>query len=110
MRIIVFIVNALVHLCASAVGLFMLILGLNGFSGREAEPGLLFYVVANALAALGLGAAGALAAGRIAAKRSVGGFAAGAIAVAASFVVGMVLLATAFLAAVLLAQYMHGSR
>jgi hypothetical protein len=110
MRIIVFIVSAAVHLCASAVGFFMLILGLNGFSGGEAEPGLLFYIIANVAAALGLGVVGALVAGRIAAKKSLGRFGAGAIAVAASFVVGMVLLATAFLAAVLIAQYMHGSR
>ena len=110
MRVIVFILSAAVHLCAAAVGFFMLILGLNGFSGGEAEPGLLFYVVANALSALGLGAAGALVAGRVAAKKSVGRLGAGAIAVAASFVVGMVLLATSFLAAVLIAQYMHGSR
>lgn len=110
MRAVVFILSAVVQLGASAAGFLLLILALNGFGGREAEPGLLFYVVSSAVSALGLGAASAFTAGRLAARRSLGRFAAASIAVAAFAAVGVVVVGVSFLAAVLIAQAMHGAR
>jgi predicted transporter len=104
MKIIVFILNALIQLAVAAFGLFMLLVGLNGFSERQATPGLLFYMILSALSAFLVGAASAFAARWLTAKFSLGKFAAAAIAVPLFAVTGAVILVIALFAAVFLAQ------
>ena len=110
MRVIVFLVVAVVQSAAGAFGFLMLLLGLNGFSEREATPGLGLYIVLGVGSALGLGLAAALAAGWLVTRKQMGGFGAAVIAVAGSSVVGVAVLFAGFLAAVMLASFMHGSR
>ena len=43
MRIIVFLIAAVAQIAAAVFGLFILLLGLNGFSEREATPALIFF-------------------------------------------------------------------
>ena len=110
MKIIVFIINLVVQLAAGALGLLMLLLGLNGFSERQATPGLLFYVVSAVVSAIGLGVASALTAGWLVRSKSFGGFGASAAAVAVFSFAGWVILVVGFFAAVLIASAMRGMR
>ena len=110
MRIIVFVINALVQLAAAAVGLLLLLLGLNGFSERQATPGLVFYVVLSVASALGLGVASAFTAQWLAQKKSFGGLGASAAAVVVFSVLGVLILVVGFFAALFIASAMRGSR
>lgn len=110
MRILVFIVVAAVQLAAAACIFVLLLLGLNGFSEREAQPGLVFYIVLALASSAGLGFAGAWFTKWLTARRGMGGLGAAAIAVVSSSTAGLVVLGVAFIGAVILASIMHGSR
>lgn len=45
MQIVNFLITALVNIGIAFVLFFMLIVGLNGYSGNQAEPGLVLYIV-----------------------------------------------------------------
>ena len=107
MRIIVFVITALVQLAVAVVIFFMLLLGLNGFSEQDATPSLIFFIALSVACALGLGGAGAFAAKRIAAKKSLGVAAASAISVFGFSVLGAVILVGGFFAALFIATVMH---
>ncbi|HLM58921.1 MAG TPA: hypothetical protein VK422_22650 [Pyrinomonadaceae bacterium] len=110
MRIIVFIVVAAVQLAAAAFVFLILIMGMNGFSERDANPGLLFYIVLALASSAGLGLAGAMFAKWLTASRGMGGLGAAAIAVVSSSTVGLVVLGVAFFGAMMVTSIMHGSR
>jgi len=110
MRIIVFVLNVVIQLAAAAVGFFMLLLGLNGFSERQANPGLLFYILLSVGSAVGLGVASAFASKWLTQKKSMGALGASAIAVPVFSVVGVLILVAIFFVAVLIATAMRGAR
>jgi len=110
MRVVVFVINALIQLAAAAVGLLMLLLGLNGFSERQATPGLLFYIVSSVVSAAGIGVASALTAQRLAQKSSFGNLGGSLTAVLIFSAVGVLVLAVGFFAAVIIASAMRGAR
>ena len=68
MRIIVFVINAVIQLAAAAAGFLLLLLGLNGFSERQSNPSLLFYIALSVGSAVGLGGASAFASKWLAGK------------------------------------------
>jgi hypothetical protein len=45
LRITVFLITGVLNVAAAIFGFFILLLGLNGFSERQATPSLIFYVV-----------------------------------------------------------------
>ncbi len=110
MRIIVFIIVAAVQLVAAACVFLVLIMGMNGFSERDANPGLAFYIVLALASSAGLGVAGAMFARWLTARRGLGGLGAAAIAVVSSSTVGLIVLGVAFFGALMVASIMHGSR
>jgi len=110
MKIIVFIVIASIQLAAAAVGLFLLLLGMNGYSERQATPGLILYIVLNLAAALGLGVAGVFMVKRLVTRRSLGGLPASAVTIIGSSVVGIILLIVSLFAAIALAEVLRGMR
>ena len=57
MKAIPFLVTSLINLGIGGVLFFFLLLALNGFSGKQAEPGLILFAVWVLLAALLAGAA-----------------------------------------------------
>ena len=107
MRIIVFIITALIQAAVAVVIFFMLLLGLNGFSERDATPSLIFFIALSVACALGLGGAAAYTAKRIAEKKSLGGVAASAIAVLCFSALGGVILVGGFFGALVIATIMH---
>lgn len=110
MRVIVFVLNAVIQLTAAAVGFFLLLLGLNGFSERQANPGLLFYIIISVGSALGLGVASAFASKWLTQKKSIGALGASAISVPVFAVVGVLIIIACIFGAALIASAMRGSR
>jgi site-specific recombinase len=110
MRIIVFVLNAVIQLAAAAVGFLLLLLGLNGFSERQSNPSLLFYITLSVGSAAGLGVASAFASKWLAGKKSLGGLGASAIAVVGFAIVGVLILVVGFFVALFIASAMRGSR
>ena len=45
MRVTVFLITAILDLAVAIFGFFILLIGLNGFSERQATPTLIFYIV-----------------------------------------------------------------
>ena len=107
MKIIVFILTALIQAAAAVVIFFMLVLGLNGFSEGDATPSLAFFIGLGVLSPLTLSGLGAYAAKRIAEKKSMGAGAASAIAVVSFSVLGVVILVGGFFVALVIATIMH---
>ena len=107
MKIVVFIINASIQLAAAALGFFMLLLGLNGFSGKQAEPGIYLYIILSVGSAIGLGVASAFTANRLGAKPTLGKIGASIISVAAFAVIGIVVLTVVFFASVFLVDVLR---
>jgi len=110
MRIIVFVLNAVIQLAAAAVGFLLLLLGLNGFGERQANPSLLFYILLGVGSAAGLGVASAFASKWLAQKKSLGALGASAIAVPVFALAGVLILVVGFFVALLIASAMRGMR
>ncbi|MGI8674451.1 MAG: hypothetical protein ACR2KD_04045 [Thermoleophilaceae bacterium] len=104
MTLIVFLLTAVIQLVVAALGFFMLLLGLNGYSEADATPGIVFYFAVSLLCAFGLGAASAVAAKRLAANASLGRLGALAIAVSGFSLAGVVVLSLGWGAALTLAE------
>lgn len=110
MRIIAFILTAVIQLAIAAAGGLVLLLGMNGYSGRDAEPGLYLYAALGLVSALGLGLASAYASRWLVERRSFGGAGAAATAVLCSAALGGLIVAVSFFAAIVVAEIMRGSR
>lgn len=109
-RIIAFILTCLIQLAAAAAGFLLLLLGMNGYSERQASPGLILYLALGVGSALGLGFASAFAVKRLVVKRQFGGLAASATAVIGFSVLGGLILVVSFFAAIVVAEVMRGMR
>ena len=107
MKIATFLITALVNIAIAFVLFFMLIISLNGFSGRQAEPGLLLFIVWGLLSALITGILGIFLANYLAVKKSLNKIAATAISSLVFVIVGCIALVTGFFAAVFLASAMR---
>lgn len=110
MRIIVFIVTAVIHLAAAAVGFLVLLLALNGYSEKQATPSLIFYILLSLASAPGLGGASAFAAKRLAKGKSLGSLGASATAVIGFSILGALILIAGFFAALVLAEVIRGMK
>jgi hypothetical protein len=102
MKLLTFIITTVISLGLGAAWFFMLILSLNGFTEKQAEPGLILFVVWAALSAIIAGTLSYLSAGYLSEKRSF----TPALAALASTVVFVIVCAASdfigFLAAVIL--------
>jgi hypothetical protein len=110
MRIIVFIIIALIQLAAATVGFFMLLLGMNGFQEREATPGLIFYIVLSLASAVGLGLAGAVASKALVERKALGRFAASSLSIFGFSVAGVIVMVVGFFVALVIASVVRGMR
>ena len=107
MKIVVFLIAALIQLVFAAFGFFILLVGLNGFSGKQAEPALAFYMVLALASVLGLGAASCFAAQKLTSKTSLGKFLSAAITVVAASIIGVGILTAGIFVAALLAEVLR---
>jgi hypothetical protein len=109
MKIIIYLVTALITLAATVAGFFVLLLGLNGYSERQATPSLILYLVASLLTVLGFGALAAFSANLLVKKNWGTGPAVLIATISSSIVAGVVLIAGLF-AAFALAEVLRGMR
>lgn len=109
-RIIVFILTAVIQLAASAAGLLLLLLGMNGYSERQATPGLILYVALGIGSALGLGIASTFVVKRLVERRAFGSLVASATSIIGLAVLGGLILVVSFFAAIALAEIMRGMK
>jgi hypothetical protein len=109
-RIIVFSIVALILFAAAALGLFVLLVGLNGYSEAQATPGLIAYIVLCLVTVPGLGAAGAMVARVLVEKKGFGKGGAAAGAISGGVVAGVVVLVTGVIVAFVLAEVLRGMR
>ena len=58
MKAITFVITALINLGIGAVWIFMLMLALNGFTGKQSEPGFILFIVWALLTAILVGTLG----------------------------------------------------
>lgn len=110
MRVIVFILTALIQLAVATAGFFLLLLGMNGYSEAQATPSLILYIALGAGSALMLGIVSALVAKHLVERRSFGGLAASVTAVVSFSVIGALILFASFFAAIALAEIMRGMK
>jgi len=110
MRILVFIFTILIQLTAAVVGLVLLLVGMNGYSERQATPSLVFYVVLSLATALMLAGGSPFAAKRLATRLSIGKFGASAIVVTSSSILGGSIIVVLFFASFLLAEVLRRMR
>jgi len=110
LRIIVFIITAVIQLAAATAGFFALLLGLNGYSEKQAMPGLIFYIGLSVVSALGLGVASAFAAKFLVERKSFGSLWASATTVIGFSILGALILIAGFFAALILAEVMRGMK
>lgn len=104
MKIIVFVLNALIQLAAAAFGFLILIISMNGYSESQATPGIILYIVWSIVSALLLGATGIYGVKFLLAKTSLGNFSASAITVLSLAIAGIVALVIGFFAAIILTE------
>ena len=110
MGILVLILTVVFQLTAAAIGLFLLLVGLNGYSERQATPGLILYIVLSLTSAFALGAASPFAAKRLAKRTSLGSFGSSAIVVVAFSIIGLIVLFVGFFASFALAEVLRAGR
>ena len=110
MGILVLILTVVFQLTAAAIGLFVLLVGLNGYSERQATPSLILYIILSLTSALALGAASPFAAKRLAKRTSVGRFSSSAIVVVGFSFIGVIVLFVGFFASFALAEILRANR
>jgi len=108
MRIIVFTITAAIQLAAALVGFLVLLLGLNGYSEKQAMPGLIFYIVLGLGSAPAIGMASAFTSKRLDERKLLGSLAASALSIIVFTVLGALILVLGFIAALLLAESIRG--
>lgn len=104
MKIVALILTVLYQLVAAVIGLFLLLIVLNGYSERDAAPGLILYIVLNLATALGFGVASRFVINRLMQKTSMGSFGASSLVTVGFWIVGTVILVALFAACVLIAE------
>jgi hypothetical protein len=110
MKIIVFLVTAFINLVAAAAGFFILLLGLNGYSERQATPSLILYLVLSVLSIVGFGALAVFTANFVVKKNWVGNAGAAFVATISSSIVGGLVLIVGLFIAFALAEVVRGMK
>lgn len=91
MKIAAFLITALINTGIGAILFFFLIIALNGYSGSQAEPGLILYIVWILLFSIITAVLSVLAANYLSAKKSLNKFLALAISVTVFVIAGAAL-------------------
>lgn len=110
MRIIVFILTAILELAAGVFGFFVLLLGLNGYSERQATPGLIFYIVFCLAGSLSTSFLGTIAAKTVVKKGWLGKPGAAIISIVFTSIIGVLLVVVALFLGFIIAEFLRRTR
>ena len=108
MKIVFYIITALVQLVVAVSGFFFLLLGLNGFSEPDATPSLIVYVVVSGLTVFGDGALGLFIGSLL--SRRMGAGSAYVVGNVLAVLLGVVVLIATLFGCFLLASMVHDAR
>ncbi len=106
-KTITFIITALISAAIGAAMFFMLILSLNGYTGKQAEPGLILFIVWAVLTALVAGVLSFLSAGYLINNKAFNPVLAAITAIALFSFVGAASDFVGFIAAIFLTEAMR---
>lgn len=104
MKVLIFIMIAAVHAALAVGGFVMLLMGLNGYSERQANPGLIFYIILNILAATGLGVGGIFLKQKLVERFWLGNFTSSLISVLAAVALGAFIIIAGIFASAMLVE------
>lgn len=107
MKAITFIITALINIGSGAFLFFMLLLSLNGFTGKQAEPSLILFVVWVLISSIIAGILSFLSAGYLTETKSLNQWLAAFMAVVVFVIVGAAINFAGVIAAVFLASAMR---
>lgn len=107
MRIAAFLITSLINLIAGVVLLFFLLLALNGFTGKQAEIGLILYIIWVLIASILAGVLSVRLANYLAAKKSFSRWIAALISIAVFSLTGIGSIFAALIAAVFFVSVMR---
>ena len=107
MRITVFLVTAIVEFAAAVFGFFILLVGLNGFSERQATPSLIFYIVFCLMSSFLISFLGTIVAKTIVNKQWLGKAVAAIVSIILSSTIGVVFVVIAVFASLILAEFLR---
>ncbi|HKO98479.1 MAG TPA: hypothetical protein VJU86_15890 [Pyrinomonadaceae bacterium] len=110
MKLIVFILTAVLQLAAAAAAFLILLLVLNGYSESQATPSLISYIAIGIGSAMVMGIASSSIANRLVVKKSFSRVGASALAVLAMAIVGWVVVVLAIVCAVVVAELVRSMR
>jgi hypothetical protein len=110
LRITVFVVTAILDMTAAVFGFFILLLGLNGFSERQATPSLIFYIVFCLTSLLILSFLGTLVAKTFVERGWMGKVWAAIVSILSTSIVSGVLVIVAVFVGFALAEYLRTNR
>ena len=110
MGLVVFLITSVIQLALAALGFFVLLLALNGYSERFATPGIIIYTFVSIIVVLGLASISTLVARMIVKRKHLGNFAAGSLSAVGFSIVGGVLLVAAFFVSLGTAEFLRTLR
>lgn len=110
MRITVFILSTILELAAGVFGFFVLLLGLNGYSERQATPSLIFYILFCLAGSLTLSFLGTLAAKTIVNKGWLGKPGAVILSIVVTSIIGVVMVVIAVFLGFIIAEFLRAAR
>ena len=110
MRITVFILTAILELAAGVFGFLVLLLGLNGYSERQATPSLIFYIVFCLAGSLIVSFLGTIAAKTIVNKGWLAKPGAAIVSIISMSIIGVVLVVAAISFGFILAEFLRVTR
>ena len=100
-------VTAIVEFAAAVFGFFVLLVGLNGFSERQATPSLIFYIVFCLVSSIVISFLGIIAAKTIVNKQWLGKVPAAIVSIILPSTIGVVLVVVAVFASLILAEFLR---
>ena len=101
-KITTFLIVSLGNIAVGAVLFFFLLLALNGFSGKQAEPGLILFVAWILLSAFAAGILSVFTANRFASKKALNKWLAALVSILVFLVVGAAFDFAGLIAAIIL--------
>ncbi len=104
MKAIPFAITALINTGIGVVLFFFLLLGLNGFSGKQAEPGLFLFIVWVLLVSLATSVLSVVTTNFLTANKSMNFWLAALIAILLSVIIGAVLSIVGWFTSLLLTE------
>jgi hypothetical protein len=110
LRLIVFLITAITQVVGAVSCFFVLLVGLNGYSERQATPSLIFYVVFSLISIFGMSFIACVTTKYFVDKNWMGKAVASVVAIITSSIVGALIVIGGMFVAFVVAETLRGTR